>query len=42
MCLVSHVLHCSRAEVQGALPACQEANFLHCYICTALGFGYQW
>ena len=22
---------CSRAEVEGALQACQEANFLHCY-----------
>ncbi len=22
---------CSRAEVKGALLACQEANFLHCY-----------
>ena len=25
-------LPCSRAEVKGALLACQAANFLHCYM----------
>ncbi len=35
-------MDCNRAEVQGAELACQEANFLHCYILishVAYGFG---
>ncbi len=26
-----HIQDCSRADVKGAVLACQEANFLHCY-----------
>lgn len=25
-------MECNRAEIKGALLACQEANFLHCYM----------
>ncbi len=32
---------CSRAEVKGALLACQEANFLHCYTCQHLQSAYM-
>ncbi len=29
--LTAQLHMCSRAEVKGAVLACQEANFLHCY-----------